>query len=182
LKLFKELVKVMKKQEKWNNRKHFRSEKRDKFDITNLDSAFDPENMFASIPQILLNLCKPKDWDDIIHSKSAEDLPDLVKDKALGSILRGLQQGQLEALYERVINGKTAKEIARSRGTSDRNIRKLYEKALTHIREKYLPVIELKYKFEADDKYSEIVQEQEIYTTKAERKYLSLTREIEKTA
>jgi len=182
VKYFKELVKKMRKEEKRNNRKHTRSEKRDKYNITDMDSAYDPDNMDRKISQILLNLCKPKDWDDIIHSKSAEELPDLIKDKALGNILRGLPQGQLEVLYERVIKGKTAKEIARARGTSDRNIRKLYEKALSHIREKYLPVIELKRKMETDDKYHEIVQEQEIYTTRAERKYLNLTSEIEKTA
>jgi len=185
LKLFQELVKVMNKEEKRNNRKHTRSEKRDKYSITDMDSPYDPDNMDRKISQILLNLCKPKDWDDIIHSKKPEDLPDLVKDRALGYILKQLPQGQLETLYYRVIKGHTAKEIAKFKGVSSRSVRKLYEKALNFIRERYLPVIELKYKFETDDKYNEIIQEQEIYTTKAERKYLDLTdktSEVEKTA
>jgi len=45
-----------------------------------------------------------------------------------------------------------------------------------------LPVIALKRKFETDEKYRDIVQEQDIYTTLAERKYLNLSEEIEKTA
>jgi len=182
LKYFENLVKEFDKEDYNNERKHIRSERKDHFNITTMDSAFDPDNMGSYVPPKLLNLCKPKDWDDIIFSENAEDLPELVEDRMLRYILKKLPQAQKEVFYYRVIKGYTAEEIAELRGTSDRNIRKLYEKALQHIREKYLPVIELKRKFETDDKYREIVQEQDIYTTIAERKYLDLLEEEEKTA
>ena len=182
LKYFENLVKEFDKEDYNNERKHIRSERRDHFNITTMDSAFDPDDMESYIPPKLLTLCNPKDWEDIIFSENAEDLPELVEDRMLHYILKKLPQAQRDVFYYRVIKGYTAEEIAELRGTSDRNIRKLYEKALQRIRENWLPVMALKRKLETDEKYRDIVREQDIYTTLAERKYLNLSEEEEKTA
>ena len=182
LKYFENLVKEFDKDDYNNEKKHSRSNRRHSFNITNMDLDYDPDDMSTHTPPLLVNLCKPKDWDDIIFSESAEDLPELVMDRALSYIMKKLPQAQREVFYYRVIKGHTAQEIAEIKGTTDRNIRKLYEKALQRIRGDWLPVIALKRKFETDDKYREIVQEQDIYTTLAERKYLILSEEIEEIA
>ena len=80
---------------------------------------------------------------------------------------------QKETLYFRTIQGYTAKDIAEIKGTTDRNIRKLYEKVLRNIREDIHPVIAFKRKLETQDKYKEIAINQNIYTTPEERKFLS---------
>jgi len=183
---FKKLVKEFDKDEKNNDRKHFRSERRHSFDITNMDSDYDPDDMSTHVPPLLVNLCKPRDWEDIMFSESAEELPELVTDRALSRIISKLPHAQKEALYYRVIKGYTAEEIAELKGVSARNVRKLYERALEHIREDYLPIIKFKRKLETDEKYGDIARECDIYTTIAERKFLDrcevLPTETEKTA
>ena len=182
LKLFEELEKSCDNADYNNDRKHFRSERRDRYNITTMGNAFDPDNMGSYIPKRLLKVCKAKDWDEIIFTGEVENLRDIAMDRSLAYILRKLPQAQQEVFYYRVIEGYTAQEIADIKGTSSRNIRKLYEKALNHIRTDWLPVIELKRKFETDDKYSEIVREQGIITTAEERQYLKLLEVIEETA
>ena len=170
LKYFQNLVKEFNKEEYLNNRKHTRNEKRHSFNITDMDD-YDPDNMDTYIPPMLIDLCKPKDWDDIIFSTSADGLPDLVTDRALWNIIKQLKTAQKDVFYYRVIKGYAAKEIASLQGVSERNVRKLFEKALHNIREAYLPVIKFKHKLETGEKYKEIARELDIYTTAAERGY-----------
>ena len=178
-KLFEELEKASDNADYNNDRKHFRSERRDRYNITTMGNAFSPDNMESYIPKRLLKVCKAKDWDEIIFS---EHLSDITMDRSLTYILRELPQAQQEVFFYRVIEGYTAQEIADIKGTSSRNVRKLYEKALKNIREDWLPVVEFKRKLETDDKYRQIAREQDIYTTEYEREYLNRIDKIEETA
>ena len=178
-KLFEELEESCDNADFNNDRKHFRSERRDRYNITTMGNAFSPDNMESYIPKRLLKVCKAKDWDEIIFS---EHLPDITMDRSLAYILRKLPQAQREVFFYRVIEGYTAQEIADIKGTSSRNIRKLYEKALNSIREDWLPVVEFKRKLETDEKYREIAREQDIYTTEYEREYLNQASGVEETA
>ena len=181
-KLFQELEESCDNADFNNDRKHFRSERRDRYNITTMGNAFSPDNMESYIPKRLLKVCKAKDWDEIIFTGEVDNLTDIAMDRSLAYILKNLPQAQREVFYYRVIEGYTAQEIADIKGTSSRNIRKLYEKALNSVRADWLPVIQLKHKFETDDKYSQMVREQGIGTTIEERQFLGLLEGIEETA
>ncbi|MCL2838065.1 MAG: sigma-70 region 4 domain-containing protein [Oscillospiraceae bacterium] len=180
--LFKELEESCDNADFNNDRKHFRSERRDRYNITTMGNAFSPDNMESYIPKRLLKACKAKDWDEIIFTGEVDNLTDIAMDRSLAYILQELPQAQREVFYYRVVEGYTAQEIADIKGTTTRNIRKLYEKSLNRIRADWLPVVELKRKFETDEKYRQIVREQDIYTTEYEREYLNRVTEIEETA
>ena len=112
LKYFENLIKEFDKNDYNNDRKHFRSERRDRYNITTMGNAFDSDNMESYIPKRLLKACKAKDWDEIIFTGEVENLPDIAMDRALAYILKGLPQSQREVFYYRVIEGYTADGVS----------------------------------------------------------------------
>lgn len=170
---FKNLVKEFDEDDRKNDRKHFRSEKRHNFNITNMDTSYDPDNPDTYIPPELTAMCQTEYWDDLIFSQRVDDLHELITDKALSSIIKRQKPAQKEALFYRVIKGYTAREISALKGVSERNIRKLYNKVLQHIREGIMPVIKFKRKLEETEEYKDIVRDKEIYTTPGERNFLA---------
>lgn len=169
---FENLVKEFDKADRRNDRKHFRSEKRHNFNITNMDASYDPDNLDTYIPPELTAMCKTEYWDDLIFSQQVEDIHELITDKAISGIIKGQKNAQKEALFYRAIKGYTAKEISALKGVSERNIRQLYKKVLQHIREEIIPVIKFKRKLETTEEYKDIASERGIYTTSHERKFL----------
>ncbi|NLB82126.1 MAG: sigma-70 family RNA polymerase sigma factor [Clostridiaceae bacterium] len=172
LKYFENLVKEFDEDDRKNDRKHFRSEKRHSFNITNMDTNYDPDNTDTYIPKELTAMCHAKYWDELIFSQQAEDMHELVTDRALSNIISRQTKARKEALFYRVVKGYTAGEISALQGVSERNIRKLYQKALQNIREELFPVIRFKRKLETMEEYKETVQERDIYTTSDERRFL----------
>lgn len=169
---FENLVKEFDEDDRKNDRKHFRSEKRHDFNITNMDASYDPDKPDTYIPQELTAMCKTEYWDDLIFSQRIDDLHELITDKALSGIIKRQKNVQKEALFYRVIKGYTAKEISAMKGISDRYVRKLYEKVLRNIRKEIIPAIKFKRKLETTAKYKETAQERGIYTTSNERAFL----------
>ena len=105
LKYFENLVKEFDEDDRKNDRKHFRSEKRHDFNITNMDLTYDPDNPDTYIPQELTAMCRAEYWNDYIFSQRVEDLHELVTDKALSGIIKRQKIAQREVLFYRVIKG-----------------------------------------------------------------------------
>jgi hypothetical protein len=174
---FENLVKEFDKADRRNDRKHFRSEKRHDFNISNMDASYDPDNPDTYIPSELTAMCKTEYWDDLIFSQRVEDLHELITDKALSGIIERQKNAQKEALFYRVIKGYTAKEISAMKGISDRYVRKLYEKVIRNIREEIIPVIKFKRKLETTEEYKDMARERGIYTTSDELEFLDEQKE-----
>jgi hypothetical protein len=168
---FENLVKEFDEDDRRNDRKHFRSEKRHNFNITNMDASYDPDNPDTYIPPELTAMCQTEYWDDLIFSRRADDMHELITDGELSDIIKKQKNARKEALFHRVVKGYTAEEISALKGVSERNIRKLYKKVLQNIREEIIPVIKLKRKLETTEKYKEMVQEKGIHTTSDEREF-----------
>ena len=178
------LLEEFDKEEHLNDKKHTRRERRHDYDITNMDvkqkrDPDDPDDLGIPMPTMLVNLCKPNDWNEILFSKSSKEWTELISDRTLYRIINNLKPAQKEVLYYRIFKGYSSTTIAEIKGTSDRNIRKLYEKAITHIQEDYLPIIKHKRKFETDKQHKEIARKRDIYTISSERRYMEKCRQEE---
>lgn len=132
-KYFQNLIKEMDKADALNDRKHERKNRRADFDITVLDS---DEELETPIPRQFRELSSSDNWEDIIFSRRPEGLHELVTDGSLINALKGLSKERKEALFYRGVWRYTPREIAALKGVSDRNVRKLYEKAIREIHEK----------------------------------------------
>jgi hypothetical protein len=93
------------------------------------------------------------DNDDVIHERSHLCLHELVTDPSLCLILKNLTDEQKYILYHSAISDFTIGEIARMKGTTDRNVLKTLDTALRHVRGRYLPVVMLKHKIQTLAKY-----------------------------
>lgn len=113
-----------------NNRRH--KENKDDFDTTLLERNREENELFPRAK--VLNICRPEDWDDIIFSRTPDDLHELVSDETISRAIQSLTEKQKEVLFYNVVRQFTVKEIAEFNQTSDRNIRKHREKALEAIR------------------------------------------------
>ena len=133
LKWFEQVVNDFDHADWLNDWKHFRGTRRHEFDPHLLDEDTEEE---ISIPPIFKTLNHSDGWLDYIFSRSPNDLHELVEDEAVSKALRGLSKERKEALFYRVVHGYSAKEIGAFRGVSERNVRKLYDKALEEIRMK----------------------------------------------
>ena len=119
------------KAEELNNLKHCRKNRRYNFDPGWLDIDFDDE---ISIPKEFKTLNTDKGWLDCIYSRRPEDLHELVEDEAVSRALQALNIKRKGALFYRVVHGYSSRETADLQGVSERNVRKLYEKAIAEIR------------------------------------------------
>ena len=126
-----QVVEDLDKADKLNDLKHFRKNRRHEFDPHYLDMTLDEE---VSIPPVFRTLNNSDGWLDYIFSKSPDDLYELVEDEALCKALRSLGRERRDTLFYRVVHGYSSKETAAFQGVSDRNVRKLVEKAIREVR------------------------------------------------
>ena len=131
LKWFEQVVKDFDKADELNDLKHHRKNRRHEFDPHLLDKDCGEE---ISIPPTFKTLNNSDRWLDYIFSRRPEDLHELVEDEAVSKALRDLNSKRREALFYRGVHGYSAEEIAAFKGVSDRNVRKLYEKAIQEVR------------------------------------------------
>lgn len=112
-----------------NNRKH--SEHRDDMDTTAADRQLDEDETIP--PAKMLKLSHEEDWLDIIYSRRAEDLHELVSDEAVSEAIRKLTRLQKEVLSLYAVHRFTVPEIAAMKSVSERNIRKIRQRAIENI-------------------------------------------------
>lgn len=113
-----------------NDRKH--DEHRDDMDTTIVDRQPEENEIFSGTK--MLKLSNDEDWLDIIYSRKPEDLQELVTDEAVSKAIRKLTLPQKEILFLNVIHLFKTSEIAAARGVSERNIRKIRQRALESLR------------------------------------------------
>ena len=133
LEWFEQVVKDFDKADALNELKHRRPDRRHEFNPHWLDQNLDEE---ISIPPQFRLLNHSDGWLDYIFSQRPEDLHELVEDREISGALRGLTGKRREALFYRVVHGYSASEIAALQGVSDRNVRKLYGKAIAEVRKR----------------------------------------------
>lgn len=127
---WKALLQGMDNEERNNNRRH--KAHRDDVDTTLADRQAGDEE---SIPGTKMRkLSQSEDWADTIFSRRAEDLHELVTDEAVSGAIRNLTLPQKEVLFLNVVHRFKTSEIAAARGVSERNIRKIRQRALESIR------------------------------------------------
>lgn len=131
LEWFGQVVKDFDKADELNDLKHCRKNRHHEFDPHLLDMDLDEK---ISIPPQFKTLNNSDGWLDYIFSQGPEDLYELVEDEEVCKALRGLNSKRREALFYRVVHGYSTTEIAAFKGVSDRNVRKLYDKAIQEIR------------------------------------------------
>lgn len=112
-----------------NDRKH--DEHRDDMDTTIVDRQPKENEIIPGAK--MLKLSSDKDWIDMIYSRKPEDLQELVTDEAISKAIKGLTLPQKEVLFWNVIYCFKTSEIAAARGVSERNIRKIRQRALKNI-------------------------------------------------
>lgn len=113
-----------------NNRKH--DKHRDDMDMTIVDRQPEENEIFSGAK--MLKISNDGDWLDIIYSRKPEDLQELVTDEAVSKAIRKLTLPQKEILFLNVVHLFKTSEIAAARGVSERNIRKIRQRALESIR------------------------------------------------
>ena len=91
------------------------------------------DDLFIPI-RYVLKLAEEEHWLDIIYSDTPEGLCQLTTDSYLQYGLKKLTAKQREVFYLRAMRGLTTREVAERMGTSDRNIRKHYAKAVETLR------------------------------------------------
>ncbi len=131
LEWFGQVVKDLDKADELNELKHCRKNRRHEFDPHWPDMDLDEE---LCIPPVFRTLNHSDGWLDYIFSRRPEELHELVEDEAVCKALRDLNSKRREALFYRVVHGYPASEVAALQGVSDRNVRKLYEKAIAEVR------------------------------------------------
>lgn len=107
-------------------------EHRAQLDITIADRDLgDGEGCRAAV---LLRLSRREDFEEHIFSRRPEDLYQLAGDRSVSTALRRLTPIQSRVLFENVVYGVPAKEIAAELGCSRRNITKHRQTALAKLR------------------------------------------------
>ena len=167
---FQGVVKELDYIEKLNNRRH--RDKLANFDISSIECGFDEDDVKTTFPNAVTELCSEMDVEPLAFADNAASMSDLVSSPALSRILSRLTDKQQETLYLRGVHLWDNEDIADENNVSSRNIRKLYERALYHVRGQFLPVVKLRLKFETDEDYEELVAERHISTTLLEREFL----------
>ena len=117
--------------EKCNERRH--KEKRDMLDITLCQCQNDNDDYISSKIKLKLSTTD-ENWIDWIFSKSSADLYQLTESKELSKSLMTLTTTQRKVVFLFYIHGFSVKDIARIFGSSERNIRKIRERAKSHMK------------------------------------------------
>ena len=117
--------------ENCNNRRH--KEKRDMLDITLCECQNEKEEYLSS--EIKLKLSETdENWLEWIFSKSSADLYQLTGNIRLAKSLRTLTAMQRKVVFLFYVHEFSVKDIATLLGSSERNIRKLRERAREHMK------------------------------------------------
>ena len=165
-KYFENLVKEFDLDDENNDRKHFRTERRIDFDITDTSENCEIDTYNVHIHNKLTEVCKRKEIDiDNIFS-GAENLHLIITDRGLSGIIKSLKHTHKTILYYKCILGYKNSEIAEIKGVSDRYIRKVYNQIMDNIREKYAQHIRYKLEMETDEKYRDIARQKDIIPPK----------------
>lgn len=133
LEWFGQVLKDFDKADELNDLKHCRKNRRHEFDPHLLDMDLDEE---ISISPTFKTLNNSDGWLDYIFSQWPEDLHELAENEELSKALRNLNSKRREALFYRGVHGYSTTRIATLQGVSDRNVRKLYDRAIQEIRKK----------------------------------------------
>ena len=133
-KFFERLLKEFDHAEELNDRKHCREERRVDCEM----SALDMSHMRTRIPDKFKELSHSDNWLDVIFSQRSEDLHELMTDDELIKAVKGLSEKRKEVLFYRAVWKYSTTETAAALGVSDRNVRKLYARAIKEIHDKIL--------------------------------------------
>ena len=133
-KFFERVLKEFDHAEELNDRKHCREERREPCDMYALDMS----HMRARIPDKFKELSHSDNWLDVIFSQRPEDLHELMTDDELIKAVKGLSDKRKEVLFYRTVWKYSTTEIAELLGVSNRNVRKLYTRAIKEIHNKIL--------------------------------------------
>lgn len=124
------VVQALDDYDKNNDRRH--EDHRDDFDLSCLNGVTSADGHYQ-IPE-RLKLYKEDDWLDIIFSRTASDLPNLVTEYPVSAAMRELTPQQQEILRLNIVFGIPTKDIAKQMGCTTRNITKQRQKGLQKIR------------------------------------------------
>ena len=117
--------------ENCNNRRH--KEKRDRLDMTLCECQNEKEEDLSS--EIKLKLSDTdENWLEWIFSRSSADLYQLTGNVGLAKSLQTLTAIQRKVVFLFYVHGFSVKDIAILLGSSERNIRKLRERAREHMK------------------------------------------------
>lgn len=117
--------------ENCNNRRH--KEKRDMLDMTLCECQNEEEAYLSS--EIKLKLSETdENWLEWIFSRSSADLYQLTGNAGLAKSLQTLTAMQRKVVFLFYVHGFSVKDIATLLGSSERNIRKLRERAREHMK------------------------------------------------
>ena len=127
---WKPVLDELDRMENCNNRRH--KEKRDMLDMTLCECQNENEEYLSS--EIKLKLSDTdENWLEWIFSRSSADLYQLTGNIELAKSLQTLTAMQRKVVFLFYIHGFSVKDIAALLGSSERNIRKLRERAREHM-------------------------------------------------
>lgn len=128
---WKPVLDELDRMENCNNRRH--KEKRDMLDMTLCECQNENEEYLSS--EIKLKLSDTdENWLEWIFSRSSADLYQLTGNIELAKSLQTLTAMQRKVVFLFYIHGFSVKDIAALLGSSERNIRKLRERAREHMK------------------------------------------------
>lgn len=166
---FTEYQSLMDKQDKRQERKHER--KKDLYNYTVFNRFGEAKIASVSTPSITKRLQTKDELDDYLCHEYA-DIHELIIGDALIEILHNLKEEQKEVLYYVIVMERSSTEIALMLGKSDRNIRKLYKKAIENIRGQILPVIAMKERwYQESNDLRKVIEDLHIGNTIEEKAY-----------
>ncbi|MBQ3076492.1 MAG: sigma-70 family RNA polymerase sigma factor [Clostridia bacterium] len=124
------MLSMLDRQEHNNNRRH--REHRDGMDLTMIERQREQREFCSSSKT--LKLIHAEDWVEIIFSKKAEDLHQLVRNHRVAAALQSLTPIQKQVLFWNIVQGMPTSEIAARMGCSVRNVTKHRQRALEKVR------------------------------------------------
>lgn len=128
---WKPMLDELDREEDCNNRRH--KEKRDMLDMTLCECQNEKEGYLSS--EIKLKLSDTdEDWLEWIFSRSPVDMYQLTGDIGLAKSLQTLTVMQKKVVFLFYVHGFSVIDIAALLGSSERNIRKLRERAREHMK------------------------------------------------
>ena len=128
---WKPVLDELDRMENCNNRRH--KEKRDMLDMTLCECQNEKEEYLYS--EIKLKLSDTdENWLEWIFSRSSADLYQLTGNIELAKSLQTLTVMQKKVVFLFYVHGFSVKDIAALLGSSERNIRKLRERAREHMK------------------------------------------------
>lgn len=113
------------------------SDRRERLHRADIDTTItdrDPGEDEGCRPADLLRLSCRVDWEELIFTRRSEDLYQLAQAPRVSAALRELTPIQKRVLFQNVVLGIPAKDIAQAMGCSDRNVTKHRKTALRKLR------------------------------------------------